>query len=199
MTICNMSIEGGARAGLVAPDETTFAYLKGRPHAPQGRGLGPRRRGVARAPAPTRARRSTTRSCCDGADIVPHVTWGTNPAQSVPITGRVPDPETLRDAAARETRRALARRTWTSRPARRSRRSRSIASSSAPARTRASRTCAPPPKIVAGKHVASTVTRDGGARLGPREARRPRRKASTRSSSTPASSGATPAARCASA
>ena len=61
MTVCNMSIEAGARAGMIAPDETTFAWLKGREFAPQGRRVGRGGRALARARAPTTARRSTRR------------------------------------------------------------------------------------------------------------------------------------------
>ena len=94
MTVCNMSIEGGARAGLIAPDETTFAYLKDRPHAPKGADWDA-------AVAAWRELRSDDDAewdevlCIDAADVVPYVTWGTTPAQSVPITGTVP---TLDDA-----------------------------------------------------------------------------------------------------
>ena len=107
MTICNMSIEAGARAGLVAPDDTTFAYLEGRPSSPAGaaweraldhwRGLG----------TDEDAHFDTTVSL-EGADIEPCVTWGTNPSQSVPVSGRVPDPADAPSEAAREqTERAL--------------------------------------------------------------------------------------------
>ena len=68
MTICNMSIEGGARAGLIAPDDTTFEYLAGRPHAPHGRGLGRRRSSAGARCRPTTARRSTARSTIDAVD-----------------------------------------------------------------------------------------------------------------------------------
>ncbi len=91
MTICNMSIEGGARAGLVAPDDTTFAYMEGRQHAPKGaeweRALDAWR-GLATDDGAT----FDTVVELDGAAIEPCVTWGTTPAQSVPVTGRVPDP-----------------------------------------------------------------------------------------------------------
>ena len=104
MTVCNMSIEGGARAGLIAPDETTFAYLKGRPHAPQGsdwddaielwRGL--RTDDGARFDRVERF---------DASEFEPTVTWGTTPAMSAPVTGRVPRPEETRDPD--QTRRSL--------------------------------------------------------------------------------------------
>ncbi|MGY1696969.1 3-isopropylmalate dehydratase large subunit [Geodermatophilus sp. SYSU D00814] len=96
MTICNMSIEAGARAGMIAPDETTFAYLQGRPHAPQG----------ADWDAAVEHWRSLhtddgavfdTEVVLHAADLAPFVTWGTNPGQGLPITGRVPDPAEFAD------------------------------------------------------------------------------------------------------
>src|SRR3977135_297341 len=91
MTVCNMAIESGARAGLVAPDETTFAYVKGRPYAPKG---GAWEQAVAywrSLPADAGAHYDR-KALLDAGDIAPHVTWGTNPEQTAPITGRVPDP-----------------------------------------------------------------------------------------------------------
>jgi len=91
MTICNMSIEGGARAGVVAPDETTFAYVKGRAHAPKD--------GAWDAALehwrtlPTDAGAAFDREVTiDAATLKPYVSWGTNPAQSTTIDGTVPDP-----------------------------------------------------------------------------------------------------------
>jgi 3-isopropylmalate/(R)-2-methylmalate dehydratase large subunit len=97
MTICNMTIEAGARAGMVAPDETTFAYLKGRPHAPQGAEWDA-------ALAHWRTLRSEPDATfdrevvLDAAALAPFVTWGTNPGQGVPLSGRVPDPATMTDS-----------------------------------------------------------------------------------------------------
>ena len=97
MTICNMTIEWGARAGMVAPDETTFAYLEGRPHAPQGAAW-------ERAVADWRSLCSDpdatydTHVVVDVAELVPQVTWGTNPGMVVPVTGTVPDPASFADA-----------------------------------------------------------------------------------------------------
>ena len=91
MTVCNMSIEGGARAGYVNPDETTFAYLKGRPYSPKGPDWDEavaRWRGFASDPGC--AYDDVVR--IDAADIAPTVTWGINPGQGIPITGTVPDP-----------------------------------------------------------------------------------------------------------
>ena len=87
MTICNMSIEWGAKAGLIAPDETTFDYLEGRPHAPSGRRLGRGRRVLAQRWHRRRRRRSTARSCSTRRAMAPFVTWGTNPGQGVPLSG----------------------------------------------------------------------------------------------------------------
>ena len=108
MTVCNMSIEAGARAGMVAPDETTFAYLQGRPHAPKDADWDD-------AVAYWRSLRTDddatfdTEVQLDAADITPYVTWGTNPAQGVPLGANVPDPAAMIDAAAREAaERALA-------------------------------------------------------------------------------------------
>src|SRR5579864_625432 len=85
MTVCNMSIEAGARAGMVAPDDTTFAYLEGRPHAPADAGA------------------SFDKSVAlDAAALEPHVTWGTNPGQVVALSGAVPSPGSFADAAGRE-------------------------------------------------------------------------------------------------
>ena len=107
MTVCNMSIEAGARAGLVAPDETTFEYVRGRPRAPQGEHWDQAVEWWRSLPTDEGA--SFDREVVlDGAAIVPHVTWGTNPGQSVPVDGVVPDPESFDDAATRESaRRAL--------------------------------------------------------------------------------------------
>jgi 3-isopropylmalate/(R)-2-methylmalate dehydratase large subunit len=102
-----MSIEAGARAGLAAPDETTFAYMKGRPHAPQGQQWehALERWTELRSDNEAPFDREVV---LDGAQIVPYVTWGTNPAQSVTINDRVPDPESFPTPGLREAaRRAL--------------------------------------------------------------------------------------------
>jgi 3-isopropylmalate/(R)-2-methylmalate dehydratase large subunit len=107
MTICNMSIEAGARAGMVAPDETTFAYLEGRPHAPAGPGW-------ERALDDWRSLPTDPDAVFDAevtieaAALRPFVSWGTNPAQSVTIDDAVPEPDAFDDEAKREAaRRAL--------------------------------------------------------------------------------------------
>jgi 3-isopropylmalate/(R)-2-methylmalate dehydratase large subunit len=101
MTVCNMTIEAGARAGMVAPDDTTFAYLEGRAHAPSGaaweqaldfwRSL-PTDEGAA----------FDKELVIEGGSLVPHVTWGTNPGQVVALDAAVPDPASFADAGERE-------------------------------------------------------------------------------------------------
>jgi 3-isopropylmalate/(R)-2-methylmalate dehydratase large subunit len=100
MTLCNMSIEAGARAGMIAPDETTFAYLKGRPAAPSGAAWD---EAVAtwRALVSDPGAKYDRLVRVDGARLVPHVTWGTNPGMVVPVTGRVPGPDEARTEADR--------------------------------------------------------------------------------------------------
>ena len=83
MTLCNMSIEGGARAGLIAPDEKTFDYHQGPPAGAQGRRLGDWRCATGRRSTPTRTPRSTTRSCSMRPKLPPLVTWGTSPEHVV--------------------------------------------------------------------------------------------------------------------
>ncbi len=101
MTVCNMSIEAGARAGMIAPDEVTFAYLKGRPHAPKGAEFD---RAVAdwRTLLSDEGASFDAEVALDAASIRPHVSWGTNPAQVVAIDGEVPDPDELATPAERE-------------------------------------------------------------------------------------------------
>ena len=101
MTICNMSIEGGARAGLVAPDETTFAYMEGRKHAPKGADWEKALDSWRSLPTDEGAEFDAYVNL-NGADIEPHVTWGTTPAQSVPVTGRVPSPDEAANPQAKE-------------------------------------------------------------------------------------------------
>ncbi|MGK2966479.1 MAG: 3-isopropylmalate dehydratase large subunit [Tepidiformaceae bacterium] len=101
MTVCNMTIEGGARAGLIAPDETTFAYLEGRRAAPKGADWEKALDYWRSLPTDEDAKFDTYVEL-NGAEIEPHVTWGTTPAQSVPVTGAIPDPESAANAGARE-------------------------------------------------------------------------------------------------
>jgi 3-isopropylmalate/(R)-2-methylmalate dehydratase large subunit len=99
MTVCNMSIEAGARAGMIAPDETTFAYLRGREFAPKDYDAAVAR--WKRLPSDAGAVYDKVLSF-DAADVMPQVTWGTNPGQVAPVTGSVPTPEVLSDDAERK-------------------------------------------------------------------------------------------------
>jgi 3-isopropylmalate/(R)-2-methylmalate dehydratase large subunit len=101
MTVCNMSIEGGARAGLVAPDDKTFAYLEGRPFAPKGADWEKALAHWQTLPTDEGAKFDKTVTL-RAEEIEPSVTWGTTPAQSVTITGRVPNPDDFADAGAKE-------------------------------------------------------------------------------------------------
>ena len=96
MTICNMSIEGGARAGMVAPDETTFAYLEGRPGAPSGAAW-ERALDEWRALASDENAVFDREITIDVGELKPQVTWGTNPGMVAPVDGQVPDPARLDD------------------------------------------------------------------------------------------------------
>ncbi|MGA5464939.1 3-isopropylmalate dehydratase large subunit [Mycobacterium sp. NPDC050041] len=101
MTICNMSIEAGARAGMVAPDDTTFEFLRGRRHAPQGADWD------AAVAAWSQLRTDPgaefdTEVHIDAASLSPFVTWGTNPGQGIPLSGAVPDPELIVDEGERQ-------------------------------------------------------------------------------------------------
>lgn len=109
MSICNMAIEAGARAGMIAPDNTTFEYLKGRPLAPKAHSA-EWRRAIGHWSSLTSDDGATYDGevFIDAQDIVPTVSWGTSPQDVVPITGVVPDPETFSSEAKRESaRRAL--------------------------------------------------------------------------------------------
>ena len=100
MTVCNMSIEAGARAGMIAPDETTFEYLRGRTHAPQDADWDA-------AVAYWRTLRTDDDATfdrevvIDASELTPFVTWGTNPGQGLPLAATVPDPASMRDESAR--------------------------------------------------------------------------------------------------
>jgi len=100
LTVANMSIEGGARAGLIAPDEKTFAYLKGRPMAPTGAAWEKAVAWWRTLPTDAGARYDKT-VALDATDIAPSLTWGTSPEDVVPITGAVPDPESFADPSKR--------------------------------------------------------------------------------------------------
>ncbi len=100
MTVCNMSIEWGARAGMIAPDQTTFDYLQGRPHAPQGEQWD-------KALAYWKTLRTDADAgfdaevVLDAATLTPFVTWGTNPGQGAPLSANVPDPAAIEDESER--------------------------------------------------------------------------------------------------
>ncbi len=106
MTVCNMAIEGGARAGLIAPDEKTFEYVRGRPHAPKGAAW-------EAAMEYWRTLRTDEDAGFDrtvtiaGDEIAPVVTWGTSPEDVLPITGAVPDPDQFEGGKAEAARRSL--------------------------------------------------------------------------------------------
>ncbi|ONI88279.1 3-isopropylmalate dehydratase large subunit [Actinosynnema sp. ALI-1.44] len=100
MTMCNMSVEAGARAGMIAPDDTTFAYLADRPHSPRGADWDTAVefwRSMCTDPGAVFDRIVTI----DVSALTPFVTWGTNPGQAVPLTGAVPDPSSVSDGAER--------------------------------------------------------------------------------------------------
>lgn len=107
MTVCNMSIEAGAKAGLIAPDETTFAYLKGRENAPRGAEWDE----AVEAWKQLRTDEGATwdkEVFIDAATLKPHVSWGTNPAQVLPIDGAIPSPDDAQSETEADTiRRAL--------------------------------------------------------------------------------------------
>lgn len=108
MTVCNMAIEAGARAGLIAPDETTFAYLKGKDFSPKG-AQWDAAVSYWRSLVSDEGARYDATIHIDASAIAPMVTWGTNPGQVAPIDGRVPDPDSISDPVERESaRHALA-------------------------------------------------------------------------------------------
>ncbi|WP_285665408.1 3-isopropylmalate dehydratase large subunit [Actinorhabdospora filicis] len=100
MTVCNMSIEWGAKAGLIAPDETTFAYLEGRQHAPEGAAWDAAVEYWKTLPTDEGAE-FDAEIVIDAAELTPFVTWGTNPGQGVPLGAEVPDPASFTDPVAR--------------------------------------------------------------------------------------------------
>ncbi len=102
MTVCNMTIEGGARAGMVAPDDTTFAYLEGRPFVPRGKDF---QQAVERWKKFTSDPGATYDQVVEleAAEIAPQVTWGTNPGMVMDVTGSVPDPASFSDSASRQS------------------------------------------------------------------------------------------------
>ena len=101
MTVCNMSIEAGARSGIIAPDDTTFDYLRGRPQAPQGDAYEAAVERWRDLPGDPGAAFDTVVEL-DAAQLSPFVTWGTNPGMVAPVTGRVPDPASMPNPMDRE-------------------------------------------------------------------------------------------------
>ena len=101
MTVCNMSIEAGARAGMVAPDDTTFEYMRGRPNVPQGDDFEAAVEDWRSLSSDPGAHFDSLVEI-DASGLEPYVTWGTNPAMVAPVTGRVPDPKSFESADDRE-------------------------------------------------------------------------------------------------
>jgi 3-isopropylmalate/(R)-2-methylmalate dehydratase large subunit len=95
MTVCNMSIEAGGRAGMIAPDDTSFAYVKGRPHAPKGKAWDEALERWRHLPTDPGAKYDKVVQI-DAARLEPFVTWGTNPGMVAPVAGRVPDPSSFK-------------------------------------------------------------------------------------------------------
>ena len=195
MTICNMSIEAGARAGLIAPDETTFAYLEGRPGAPSGAAW-------EAALDEWRALRTDDGAVFDRTveidleSVSPQVTWGTNPGMVTDVRGVVPDPAQLTDASARSAaERALVYMGLEpGTPIREIELDRVFIGSCTNARLEDLRAAA---RVVEGKQVARAASRRSSSRARRRSGARRRRRGSTASSRRPASSGGAPGARCA--
>ncbi len=106
MTVCNMSIEGGARAGLIAPDDTTYEYLAGRPHAPQGADWDAALARWRALPSDAEATWDQVVTI-DAGRLEPMITYGTNPGMAIPITGRVPDPAADRSGQGKALEKAL--------------------------------------------------------------------------------------------
>ncbi|MDQ2651098.1 MAG: 3-isopropylmalate dehydratase large subunit [Actinomycetota bacterium] len=102
MTICNMSIEAGAKAGLIAPDDVTFAYLEGRPHAPKGAAWERALEDWRSLPTDPGAT-FDKEVFLDATAITPHVSWGTNPAQVIPLVANIPSPDDFADASERDS------------------------------------------------------------------------------------------------
>ena len=194
LTVCNMSIEGGARAGLVAPDETTFAYLKGRPYAPKGADWD---KAVAwwRSLATDPGAKFDKSVTIQAADIEPTVTWGTSPEDVVAIGGVVPAPESFADPSKQQAAQVsldymgLAARHADDRHRSAERVHRIVHQQPhrGPARRRRGAARAAPRPLTSNGRSSSPARAWSSAR--------PRPRASTRCSPTPASNGASRAAR----
>ncbi len=195
MTVCNMSIEAGARAGLVAPDEKTIAYVKGRPFAPKGAAWEQAEAYWRTLPSDPGAKYDKEAHLA-AADIAPHVTWGTNPEQAAPVTGRVPDPAQIDDPLKRAAvERALQYMQLAP----------NTLLTDVPVAARLYRLVHQQPHRGSARRRRHRQGPQGRRRGHARwscpapatSSTRPRKKGSTASSSRPGSSGATPAARCA--
>ena len=102
MTVCNMSIEAGGRAGMIAPDQTTFDYMRGRPHVPQGDDFDRACEEWGKLATDPGAEFDRT-VVIQSSDLEPFVSWGTNPGMVAPVSGHVPDPDSFDDAGDRES------------------------------------------------------------------------------------------------
>ena len=190
MTVCNMSHRVGrqGRPDRARPDDVRLP--RGPPAGAEGRRLGRRRRALEDAAHRRRRRVRRGDRPRRRRTMTPFVTWGTNPGQGVPLGAAVPSPDDFDDADRPDRRREGAASTWASRPARRCATSRSTPSSSAPAPTAGSRTCAPPRRSSRGR---TGRRRTPGCWSCPARSGcgcRPRPRVSTRSSRRPAPSGA---------
>ena len=107
MTLCNLTIEGGARAGLIAVDDTTLNYVKGKPRAPKA-GAWEQAEAYWRTLHSDADAKFDAEVVLDARDIVPMVTWGTSPEQALPITANVPDPAKIADEQQARRRRTRA-------------------------------------------------------------------------------------------
>ena len=183
MTVCNMSIEAGARAGLIAPDETTYAYLQGRPMAPKG-GAWEQALAYWRTLPSDQGALYDKEFAIDAAEIVPQVTWGTSPEAVLPITGTVPDPEVEADEDRRRAmQRALDYMGLTpGTPLKEIKIDRVFIGSCTNGRIEDLRAVA---EVAKGRKVGALGAGDGRAGLGAGEATRPRRRGSTASSARP--------------
>ena len=197
MTVCNMAIEAGARAGMIGVDDTTIDYLRGRPLAPAGE-LWDRAVAHWRTLVSDEDAKFDTTHVFDATEVTPQVTWGTSPEMVVPIDGRVPDPDKERDATRRDgIVKALAYMGLAAEHADRRDRDRQGVhrvvhelADRGPARSRGDRPRSP--------HRAVDQARAGRSRFGAGEGAGREAKDSTGCSAMPASNGASRAARCAS-